>query len=117
MSLIERLDACARFTPENYRPLMVAGKMLGRVDHAFAETLSAFDDVFDVTADAVTLADNLTDPAARTEAVGAVEDALGAGDDALHPDTVIQQWRWAGASLGNVCGAAQSHHTVEHSWS
>jgi len=24
---------------------------------------------------------------------------VGAGDDALHPDTVIQQWRWAGASL------------------
>ncbi len=83
MSLIERLDACARFTPENYRPLMVAGKMLGRVDHAFAETLSAFDDVFDVTADAVTLADNLTDPAARTEAVAHVLERL--RDDGVFP--------------------------------
>lgn len=83
MSLIERLDACARFSPANYRPLMVAGKMLGRVDHEFAEILSTFDDVFDVTADAVALADNLTDPAARTEAVAHVLERL--RDDGVFP--------------------------------
>lgn len=83
MSLIDRLDACARFTPENYRPLLIAGKMLGRVDHAFAETLSAFDDVFNVTADAVALADDLDDPDRRTAAVARVLEALRA--DGLFP--------------------------------
>lgn len=83
MSLIDRLDACARFTPENYRPLLIAGKMLGRVDHAFAGTLSAFDDVFNVTADAVALADDLGDPDRRTAAVARVLEALRA--DGLFP--------------------------------
>ncbi len=83
MSLIDRLDACAGFTPENYRPLMIAGKMLGRVDHAFAETLSAFDDVFNVTADAVALADDFGDPDKRTDAVARVLETLRA--DGLFP--------------------------------
>lgn len=76
MSLIERLEACARFTPENYRPLLIAGKMMGRVDHAFAETLSAFDDVFEVTPDAVTLSGGFAEPAARTQAVARVMETL-----------------------------------------
>ncbi|MBO6947650.1 MAG: DUF4743 domain-containing protein [Rhodospirillales bacterium] len=83
MSLIERLDACARFTPGNYRPLVISEKMLGRVDHAFAETLSAFDDVFEVTPDAVALSGTLADPAERTDAVARVLEKL--RDDGLFP--------------------------------
>lgn len=76
MSLIERLDACARFTPEKYRSLVVEGKTLGRVDHAFAASLSAFKDVFTVTPDTVTLRDDLATPQARTHAVADVLETL-----------------------------------------
>lgn len=72
MSLIERLDACARFTPENYRPLIVAGRTLGRVDHAFAATLAGFGDVFSVRDNAVELSPGLDTPETRTEAVAGV---------------------------------------------
>lgn len=83
MSLIERLDACARFTPENYRPLIVAGRTLGRVDHAFAATLAAFGDVFSVRDNAVEVLPGLDTPEARTEAVARVLAQL--RDDGLFP--------------------------------
>lgn len=76
MSLIDRLDACARFTPENYRSLVIAGKVLGRVDHAFAETLAAFGDVFTVSENEVALSPGLTTPEARTAAVAEVFEQL-----------------------------------------
>ncbi len=76
MSLIDRLDACARFTPSKYRSLMIAGKPLGHVDHAFAETLTPFADVFTVREDTVTLAESLKTAAARTEAVAGVLETL-----------------------------------------
>lgn len=72
MSLIERLAACARFTPEDYRPLLIGGRQMGRVRHAFAEELGAYADVFTVTSDAVALSPALTTPALRTAAVESV---------------------------------------------
>lgn len=72
MSLIERLAVCARFTPADYRPLLIDGRALGRVRHAFAEELGAFADVFVVDGESVTLSPALTTPKARTDAVEAV---------------------------------------------
>lgn len=69
MSLIERLAVCARFTPEDYRPLLIDGRQLGRVRHAFAEELSAYADVFVVASDSVALSPTLATPDARTAAV------------------------------------------------
>lgn len=76
MSLLDRLADCAQFTPEAYRPFVVAGQSLGRVGHDFATALAAFPDVFTATFDAVTLNDDLTTPETRTEAVATVLDAL-----------------------------------------
>ncbi len=83
MSLIDRLDACARFTPENYRPLIVAGRTLGRVDHAFAATLAGFGDVFSVRDNAVEILPGLDTPDTRTAAVAGVLARL--RDDGLFP--------------------------------
>jgi len=76
VSLLDRLDACARFTPENYRPLLIGGKAMGRVDHAFARTLAAYPDVFAVSDDAVILSPALATADARTAAVAGVLDDL-----------------------------------------
>jgi len=76
VSLIERLDGCARFTPENYRPLMVRGQALGRVDHAFAEALAAYPSVFAVSEDAVVLSPGLVTAEDRTEAVAGLLEQL-----------------------------------------
>lgn len=76
MSLIDRLDACARYTPDNYRALLIDGKMLGRVDHAFAETLRSYPGVFTVSDDAVSLASALATAEAKTAAVAGVLEEL-----------------------------------------
>jgi len=76
VSLIERLDACARFDPENYRPLMVCGHALGRIDHAFCEALAGYPGVFDVSDDAVVLSPGLATAEDRTEAVAALLEQL-----------------------------------------
>jgi len=76
VSLIDRLDECARFTPENYRPLIVCGQALGRVDHAFADALAQYPGVFDVGNDAVVLSDRLATANDRTEAVASLLEQL-----------------------------------------
>lgn len=76
MSLLDRMADCAQFSPEGYRPFFVDGHALGRIDHDFAITLARFPDVFRVSADAVTLSDELTTPETRTQAVAEVLETL-----------------------------------------
>lgn len=76
MSLIDRLGACARFTPENYRPFVVGRRKVGLADHAFVAALVSYPDIFTVTDDALTLSPSLDTPAARTEAVAGVLESL-----------------------------------------
>ncbi len=78
MSLIDRLDECARFSPEAYRPFNVAGLQVGRIRHEFAERLQAYPDVFVVGDDEVGLFASLREPENRTKAVaGVLEDLRG----------------------------------------
>lgn len=72
MSLLDRLADCAQFTPEAYRNFVVAGQSVGRVGQDFADALAAFPDVFTVTPDTVSLADDLTTFETRTAAVAEV---------------------------------------------
>lgn len=76
MSLTDRLADCAQFTPEAYRPFVVADHAPGRVGHDFAEALVPFANVFQVTEDAVILSDKLTTSDARTKAVADVLEEL-----------------------------------------
>jgi len=72
MSLLDRVADCMVFTPEAYRPFIVEGQALGRVRDAFAETLSQYPDVFNVSPDTVTLSDTLSTVEQRTAAVASV---------------------------------------------
>jgi len=76
MSLRDRLEVCAKFTPGAYRPLIIAGCALGRVTHAFAASLQDYPDVFTVYEHAATLSPNFKTPEARTEAVAGVLEGL-----------------------------------------
>ncbi|MGZ8996273.1 MAG: DUF4743 domain-containing protein [Rhodospirillales bacterium] len=70
MSFIERVRACAAFTPSAYRPFRVAGVDVGLVARDFALSLAPASGVFTVSEEAVTLSPAVpADPAARTEAV------------------------------------------------
>jgi 8-oxo-dGTP pyrophosphatase MutT (NUDIX family) len=73
LSFLDRVRACAVFTPEAYRPFRVDGVDVGLVAHDFAEALAPSTDVFAVSDAAVTLAPSLpTDAPTRTGAVAAV---------------------------------------------
>ncbi|MEE8536216.1 MAG: DUF4743 domain-containing protein [Kiloniellales bacterium] len=72
MSFLERIAACRRWNPEDYRPFVIAGRAMGRVGHGLARSLAEFDAVFEVGDRAVRLADRLDDFASRTAAVGEV---------------------------------------------
>lgn len=76
MSLLDRIADCARYHPDAYRPWIVDGQVQGRTLHAFADALAEFPDVFRVDADAVWLAEALTTPDARTQAVAGVMETL-----------------------------------------
>jgi hypothetical protein len=76
LSLIDRLDECARFSPHTYRPFVIDGLQVGRVRHEFARMLRAYPDVFDCRDDAVGLAASLRTPESRTAAVAGVLEGL-----------------------------------------
>jgi 8-oxo-dGTP pyrophosphatase MutT (NUDIX family) len=70
LSLIDRVRACAHFTPSAYRPFRVDGIDVGLVAHDFAALLSQDANVFVVAEEAVTLSPSIPpDPSARTAAV------------------------------------------------
>ncbi|MEX0693631.1 MAG: DUF4743 domain-containing protein [Rhodospirillales bacterium] len=86
MSLIDRLDDCARFSPEAYRPFTVDGHVVGRIRHEFADTLGAYPGVFVVAEKGVSLAPTLQGAVERTKAVaGVLED--------LHAQGLFPGWR------------------------
>src|SRR3546814_18225347 len=57
MSYLDRIEACHRWRPENYRPFVLEGDRtpLGWVAHSFADRLRDFPKVFQVSDTAVVL--------------------------------------------------------------
>lgn len=80
MGYLRHIHACNRYDPAGFRPLIVAGAVVGSVRHALAERLGGFPEVFATTAEAVHLAPALGDFASRSAAVAAlVRDLAAAG--------------------------------------
>ncbi|MCU0893703.1 MAG: DUF4743 domain-containing protein [Rhodospirillales bacterium] len=70
MSFLDRVRACAKFTPSAYRPFRIDGIDVGLVAHDFAELLAKDAGAFVVSEEAVTLSPSVpADPTARTAAV------------------------------------------------
>lgn len=96
MSLLDRIEYCRQWRPEAYRPFVVAGEALGLVGHDFARRLAAFPQVFQVSEDAVVLAEGLDDFESRTAAVAEVlvvlrdEGLIPGWRDEAYP--VVQSW-------------------------
>jgi len=86
MSLLDRVRDCARFDPGRYRPFLVDGVQVGRVESSVAEALTPFDDVFRVSNDAVQMVSPFPDFVARTEAMARVTAAL-------RDEGMVQGWR------------------------
>ena len=78
MSLLDRIDACNAHDLAGFRPFTVDGTRVGWVRPGFADTLAAFDGVFEVAPDAVRLGADLGDYRMRTEAVDAALRSLAA---------------------------------------
>ncbi|MDJ0974641.1 MAG: DUF4743 domain-containing protein [Planctomycetota bacterium] len=76
MSLLDRVHACTRHDPGGRVPLRVEGAVRGRLTPALAEALTGFPDVFVPAGDGLALHPDLHTAALRTQAVGAVVDAL-----------------------------------------
>lgn len=77
MSFLDHIRACNTYDLSRYRPWLVEGHKVGWIRHDFAEQLGRFPEVFRVERDGVRLSEALRTPAARSEAVQAVMDALG----------------------------------------
>ena len=86
MALIDRIRVCTIFDRAAYIPFRVAGNSVGLVKPGFASTLAAYDDVFDVTDDAVELSERYRSPEERTAAADGVLRRLAALG-------AIQGWR------------------------
>jgi 8-oxo-dGTP pyrophosphatase MutT (NUDIX family) len=70
LSFIDRVRACAQFTPSAYRPFRVDGVDVGLVARDFAAFLAKDATAFVVTDEAVTLSPSIAaDPSSRTDAV------------------------------------------------
>jgi hypothetical protein len=70
MSYLRHLDACNRFEPARFLPLLVAGTRLGFVRRDNAKALADYPNSFLVGNDSVTVSPHLTKPAALTEVFG-----------------------------------------------
>lgn len=84
MSYIRHIHACNAWTPEDFRPLRLDGQQIGWVRHHAAALLADFPEVFTVDDAAVTMAEGLATPAARTAAVQEVAETL-AGRGIVQP--------------------------------
>jgi 8-oxo-dGTP pyrophosphatase MutT (NUDIX family) len=76
MSYLRPLEACNRFDPERFLPLLLEGRRVGFVRRDNARSLEAFPRIFRVSTDAITLADTIHGPEAATEALSEATDAL-----------------------------------------
>jgi 8-oxo-dGTP pyrophosphatase MutT (NUDIX family) len=86
MSFVERLQACSLFEPTDYVPFLVDGSGVGLVRPEFAARLAGFPEVFEVSADCVSLAAHLIGAEMRGRAVDTVLRRLA-------DDGVIRSWR------------------------
>ncbi|WP_189051014.1 DUF4743 domain-containing protein [Aliidongia dinghuensis] len=76
MSYLRHLEACNRFDPTRFLPLMLDGRRVGFVRRDRANALAAFPRIFHVTADGIAFAETLVTPAGRTAALHEVTDEL-----------------------------------------
>lgn len=95
MSLLDRIEACRRWSPADYLPFLVDGRRVGRIRRDFAPQLAPYDEVFDLSDAAVALKPRYADFEARTAALREVVVALAASgvklrlraeDYAVHAD-------------------------------
>jgi 8-oxo-dGTP pyrophosphatase MutT (NUDIX family) len=76
MSYLRHLEACNRFDPERFLPLLLAGRRVGFVHRDNARLLEAFPRIFRLSADAVAVAGTIEGPDAVTQAFGEATDGL-----------------------------------------
>ena len=76
MSFLARVTACQQWNPDDYRPFVVAGQAVGRIEADFARLLADFAPTFAVSARAVELNPSLGDFESRSTAVAEVLAAL-----------------------------------------
>ena len=76
MSYLRHLEACNRFDPSRFLPLLIAGRRVGFVRRDHARRLEAYPDIFQLSHHAVALVDALQAPAAATAAFGEATDRL-----------------------------------------
>lgn len=76
MTFLDHIHRCNTWTPHHYRPLDIAGHMVGLVRHEHADILSAFPDTFTVTTDSVRVATTHRTPEQRTRSVARVLEIL-----------------------------------------
>ncbi|MFZ1413925.1 MAG: DUF4743 domain-containing protein [Defluviicoccus sp.] len=72
MSFLDRVRACARYDPCDYRPFVVEGETVGFVAPEFCALLAAFPSVFQRTSERLELSSALVTAAERTAAVDQV---------------------------------------------
>lgn len=76
MTYLRHLEACNRFDPVRFLPLLLAGRRVGFVRRDSARALEPFSRIFRIASDGVAFADGLEGPAAVTAALGEVTDGL-----------------------------------------
>ena len=76
MSYLRHLEACNRFDPVCFLPLLLAGRRVGFVRRDNARALEAFPQIFRIASDGISFADGLDGPEAVTAALDEVTDGL-----------------------------------------
>jgi isopentenyldiphosphate isomerase len=78
MSYLDHIRACNNLDLAHFRPFEIDGRAVGWVHHNHIETLTAYDDVFVIDSDRVTLVSGLDDFETRSAAVAPVVEGLAA---------------------------------------
>jgi len=76
MTYLRHLEACNRFDPERFLPLLLAGRRVGFVRRDNARALEAFAHLFRISSDAIAFADGIDGAEAATAALGEATDGL-----------------------------------------
>jgi len=76
MTYLRHLEACNRFDPERFLPLLLAGRRVGFVRRDNARALDAFPHLFRISSDGIALADGIEGADAATAALGEATDGL-----------------------------------------